>query len=137
MLSKTPKAKSSEKQAERAQENALLARCKDGDTGAFDELVRRYEKRVYSFAYRLAGNQDDANDVAQEAFIRVFNSIRTFRGDAVFTTWMAGFTTSISASSVSETSLPCRSFPSASVGFPVTVAVFVVTPLSPSTCAQV
>ena len=95
MLSKTPKARSSEKQAERERENALLARCKDGDAGAFDELVRRYEKRVYSFAYRLAGNQDDANDVAQEAFIRVFNSLHTFRGDAVFTTWIYRIVTNV------------------------------------------
>ena len=95
MLSKTPKARSSEKQAERAQENALIARCKDGDIGAFDELVRHYEKRVYSFAYRLAGNQDDANDVAQEAFIRVFNSLHTFRGDAVFTTWIYRIVTNV------------------------------------------
>ncbi|OFX14209.1 MAG: RNA polymerase subunit sigma-24 [Armatimonadetes bacterium RBG_16_58_9] len=96
MLPETPKAKSNNaKQAERARERALISRCKDGEHAAFDELVRRYERRVFSFAYRLAGNQDDANDVAQEAFIRVFNSIATFRGDAVFTTWIYRIVTNV------------------------------------------
>ena len=56
-----------EKKSERQQEQALIQRCKDGEINAFDELVKRYEKRVYSFAYRIAGNPDDASDVAQEA----------------------------------------------------------------------
>lgn len=95
-MSKTPKADSSAaKETERAQERALIRRCKNDDIGAFDELVRRYEKRVFSFAYRLAGNHDDASDVAQEAFIRVFNSIHTFRGDAVFTTWIYRIVTNV------------------------------------------
>ena len=96
MSSKTSKAESSAaKETERARERALVQRCKDGDIGAFDELVRRYEKRVFGFAYRLAGNQDDASDVTQEAFIRVFNSIHTFRGDAVFTTWIYRIVTNV------------------------------------------
>ena len=79
----------------RAEEHALLQRCKDGEIGAFDELVHRYQKRVFNFAYGIAGNQDDANDVAQEAFIRVFNSIQTFRGDANFTTWIYRIVTNV------------------------------------------
>ncbi len=72
----------------RIDERELIQMCKDGDEVAFDELVTRYEKRVFNFAYRISGNYDEANDVAQEAFIRVFNSIKTFRGDANFTTWI-------------------------------------------------
>lgn len=83
------------KDRERADERALIQRCKDGDVGAFDELVARYEKRVFNFALRITGNYHDAWDVAQEAFVRVFNSIQTFRGDAVFTTWIYRIITNV------------------------------------------
>ncbi|MBI2843487.1 MAG: sigma-70 family RNA polymerase sigma factor [Armatimonadetes bacterium] len=76
-------------------EKSLIERCKQGDIAAFNDLVQRYEKRVFNFAYRMAGNYDDANDVAQEAFIRVFNSINTFRGDANFTTWLYRIVTNV------------------------------------------
>lgn len=84
-----------ENRISRAEEQALLQRCKDGEPGAFDELVARYQKRVFNFAYGIAGNQDDANDVAQEAFVRVFHSIQTFRGDANFTTWIYRIITNV------------------------------------------
>ena len=63
--------------------------------GAFNDLVRKYEKQVYNFAYRLTGNYDDANDVAQDAFVRVFNAIGTFRGEASFSTWLFRITTNV------------------------------------------
>lgn len=78
-----------------AEEKALIERCKRGDMGAFNDLVRKYEKQVYNFAYRLTGNYDDANDVAQDAFVRVFNAIGTFRGDASFSTWLFRITTNV------------------------------------------
>ncbi|MCE5314116.1 MAG: sigma-70 family RNA polymerase sigma factor [Armatimonadota bacterium] len=84
-----------EKSVSRAEEQAIIQRCKDGDICAFDELVTRFQKRVYNFAYGIAGNYDDANDVAQEAFVRVFNSIGTFRGDANFTTWIYRIVTNV------------------------------------------
>lgn len=89
--SHTPMMDSNEKQLEAA----LIQQCKQGDIGAFNDLIERYEKRVFNFAYRMAGNYDDANDVAQEAFIRVFNSICTFRGDANFTTWLYRIVTNV------------------------------------------
>lgn len=96
MLRNTPKARSgSDKGLSRAEEQALIERCKNGDARAFDELVERYQKRVYNFAFGIAGNQDDANDVAQEAFVRVLTSIQTFRGDANFTTWIYRIVTNV------------------------------------------
>ena len=78
-----------------AEEKALIERCKRGDLAAFNDLVRKYEKQVYNFAYRLTGNYDDANDVAQDAFLRVFNAIGTFRGDSSFSTWLFRITTNV------------------------------------------
>jgi len=84
-----------EREREHEIERALIQRCKDRVPGAFDELVSRYEKRVFNFAYRIAGNYDDAMDVVQEAFIRVFSSLHTFRGDAYFTTWVYRIVTNV------------------------------------------
>ncbi len=78
-----------------AEERAIIERCKRGDLGAFNELVKKYEKQVYNFAYRLTGNYDDANDIAQEAFLRVYNAINSFRGDASFSTWLFRITTNV------------------------------------------
>ena len=74
---------------------SLIERCKRGDVGAFNDLVRLYEKQVYNFAYRLTSNYDDANDIAQEAFLRAFNAIGSFRGDASFSTWLFRITTNV------------------------------------------
>ena len=76
-------------------EKELIERCKKGDIDAFDQLIRSYEKRVYNFAYHMAQNQAQAEDVMQEAFIRVFNSIHTFRGEANFSTWLFKIVTNV------------------------------------------
>lgn len=79
----------------RQDECALISRCKEGDLSAFDDLVRRYEKQVYNFAYRLTQNYDDANDIATDAFIKIYNSIESFRGDANFSTWLFRIVTNL------------------------------------------
>lgn len=83
------------KAAANAEEKEIIERCKRGDLGAFNELIKKYEKQVYNFAYRLTGNYDDANDVAQDAFLRVFNAIQSFRGDSSFSTWLFRITTNV------------------------------------------
>ncbi|MCL6474306.1 MAG: sigma-70 family RNA polymerase sigma factor [Firmicutes bacterium] len=70
------------------EDRQLIERCRTGDREAFDELVRRYEKQAYNLAYRLSGNYDDASDVVVEAFVRVFQGLHTFRGEANFGTWL-------------------------------------------------
>lgn len=71
-----------------AEEASLVARAKDGDLEAFTELVRDTEADVYTLAYRLTGNDDDARDVAQDAYLRAYRGLGRFRGDARFSTWM-------------------------------------------------
>ncbi len=67
---------------------ALVAECCDGDSSAFDELVRRYKDRVYNVVYRFLGNHEDALDVSQEVFVRAYRGIRGFRGNAQVYTWL-------------------------------------------------
>ena len=66
----------------------LLARCKRGDRLAFEELVRATHRRVYSLAYRLVGDRFEAEDVAQDAYLRMFRGLAGFREEAAFETWM-------------------------------------------------
>jgi RNA polymerase sigma-70 factor, ECF subfamily len=75
----------------------LVAAAKDGDRGAFDELVRATYASTYTLAYRLTGNEDDARDVVQEAYLRAYRGLRRFRGDAQFSTWLYRITANCAA----------------------------------------
>src|SRR5688500_14362846 len=76
-------------------EAALIRRARDGDSTAMNALVEAHYKQAYNLAYHLSGNYDEANDISQEAFIRVFNSLAHFRGDANFTTWLYRIVTNV------------------------------------------
>lgn len=73
----------------------LIERCKRGDTAAFNDLVLKYEKKVFNLAFRLTGNYDDANDVASDTFIRIYNSLHKFRGESAFSTWLYRIATNV------------------------------------------
>jgi RNA polymerase sigma-70 factor (ECF subfamily) len=66
----------------------LLDACRRGDREAFEEIVRITYRPAYTLAYRLVGDRQDAEDVCQEAYLRVFRGLGTFRGDARFETWL-------------------------------------------------
>ena len=66
----------------------LVRKSQFGDKAAFEQLVIRHQDRVFSLAYKLTGNREMANDVAQEAFIRAWKAIEKFRGDSTFSTWI-------------------------------------------------
>lgn len=73
--------------ASQDEEQEWIVRCQCGDASAFQSLVERYEERAYWVAYHLVGQAEDAQDVVQEAFIRVFRSIQSFRLGKRFYTW--------------------------------------------------
>jgi RNA polymerase sigma-70 factor, ECF subfamily len=77
------------------EERRLVSLSQRGDLDAFDTLVRAFERPVYNLAYRMTGNYDDANDVASEAFIRVFSAIPRFRGESSFATWLYRIVTNV------------------------------------------
>ena len=66
----------------------LVQRAREGDSDAVTELYRRHERRVYNLALRTLGNPWDAADVSQEAFIKAFRSLDSFKGESRFTTWL-------------------------------------------------
>jgi RNA polymerase sigma-70 factor, ECF subfamily len=62
--------------------------CRAGEREAFDRLVERYQRDVYRLCYRYVNNHHDANDMAQEAFLKAYRALGNFRGDSAFSTWM-------------------------------------------------
>lgn len=66
----------------------LVSLAVEGDRSAFDALVRETYADTYTLAYRLTGNEEDAHDVAQDAYLRAYRGLKRFRGDAQFTTWL-------------------------------------------------
>jgi RNA polymerase sigma-70 factor (ECF subfamily) len=76
-----------------AGEDLLIQRCQGGDTTAFDRLVEQHGQWVYNLACRLVGDRDEAQDLAQEAFVRAFTGIKKFRRGSSFSTWLYRVTT--------------------------------------------
>jgi RNA polymerase sigma-70 factor (ECF subfamily) len=66
----------------------LIARAAEGDSSAFQVLVEQHRSMVYRVAYQFAGNHHDAEDIAQDVFIKVYRSLSRFRQDSQFTSWI-------------------------------------------------
>ena len=66
----------------------LVKRARQGDMSAYDDLVRKYQERIYATIYHMTSNHEDANDLAQEAFIKAFQALKSFKGGSSFYTWI-------------------------------------------------
>src|SRR5690348_8661002 len=71
-----------------ARERELIRRVQNGDNDSFYDLIRPYERRIYAAAVSILRNEADAEEVAQEAFVKAFRHIRQFREEARFSTWL-------------------------------------------------
>jgi RNA polymerase sigma-70 factor (ECF subfamily) len=71
-----------------ADDETLVARVQAGDSTAFDLLVQRYKERLYATVYHMTSNHEDANDLVQEAFIKAYKSIGSFKCESSFYTWV-------------------------------------------------
>jgi RNA polymerase sigma-70 factor (ECF subfamily) len=74
---------------------SLIEQAKEGDRGAFEELMRSYSGFVYSLAFRMLGRRADAEDVFQETFFRAWNHLRSFRSGGNFTYWIKRIATNL------------------------------------------
>jgi RNA polymerase sigma factor (sigma-70 family) len=70
------------------EEARLVQLARRGDLEAYDELVRKYQERIYATVYHMTANHEDANDLAQEAFIKAFHALKSFKGGSSFYTWV-------------------------------------------------
>jgi RNA polymerase sigma-70 factor (ECF subfamily) len=69
-------------------EKVLVENARHGDMGAYDALIRRYQERIYATVYHMTSNHEDANDLTQEAFIKAFQALKSFKGGSSFYTWI-------------------------------------------------
>src|SRR6266852_271408 len=70
------------------EESDLVQRAQRGDIAAYDDLVRRYQERIYATVYHMTANHEDASDLAQETFIKGYQALKSFKGDSSFYTWV-------------------------------------------------
>ena len=76
-------------------EQELVKKSMEGDTQAFEKLVLQYQNKVYALSFRYMGNEDDAYDMSQEVFLKAFRSLKTFKGNSSFGTWIFRITTNV------------------------------------------
>ncbi|MEK7793538.1 MAG: sigma-70 family RNA polymerase sigma factor [Candidatus Hydrogenedentota bacterium] len=80
----------------------LVEACQAGDPSAFEELVRRYKDRVYNVVYRYIGNHQDAEEVAQDVFLRAYHGLRGFRGGSRVYTWLYSIACNLAKNNVRD-----------------------------------
>ena len=78
----------------------LVKRCQSGDSSAFNDLVTRYRSKVFTMVYGMVQNEQDAWDLAQEGFLKVWRSIHRFKGESSFYTWLYRIMTNVTIDSL-------------------------------------
>jgi RNA polymerase sigma-70 factor (ECF subfamily) len=86
------KIKNDKRDSPQDDDNHYVVLCQRGDTNAFQALVERYQKKMLNIAYRITGDYEEACETVQEAFLSAFKTIKKFRGEAAFSTWLTGIT---------------------------------------------
>jgi RNA polymerase sigma-70 factor (ECF subfamily) len=84
------------------EERQFIIRAQQGDMHAFRLLVESYMKQAYNIAYGVVSDHNDAQDVAQESFVRIYQSLKSFRGDAQFSTWLYRIVMNVSLNHVTK-----------------------------------
>ena len=91
-------------------DSALVERCRAGDLTAFEPLVEKYRQRVWRLAFQVLRDREEAWDVAQEAFVRAYQALGTFRGDSAFYTWLFRIAMNLSQDRVRQRAARGRAF---------------------------
>jgi RNA polymerase sigma-70 factor, ECF subfamily len=91
-------------------DQALIQRCQAGDVAAFEPLVERYRQRVWRIAYQIVRDREEAWDVSQEAFIRAYRSLASFRGQSAFYTWLFRIVVNLATDRVRQRAARGRAF---------------------------
>jgi RNA polymerase sigma-70 factor (ECF subfamily) len=87
-------------------DHALVQAAQAGDTQAFEEIVERHRRSVYSVCYRFVSSHEDASDLAQETFVRAWKGLGNFKGESAFSTWLYRIAVNTSLNRVSARRLP-------------------------------
>ena len=91
-------------------DQALIERCRAGDLAAFEPLVEKYRQRVWRLAYQVVRDREEAWDISQEAFIRAYQSLASFRGQSAFYTWLFRIVVNLATDRVRQRAARGRAF---------------------------
>jgi RNA polymerase sigma-70 factor (ECF subfamily) len=69
-------------------DTGLIIRCQERDPAAFDEIVARHKQKIFSYVYRMVGDSEEAEDITQDVFVKMYVSLSTFRSEASISTWL-------------------------------------------------
>jgi RNA polymerase sigma-70 factor (ECF subfamily) len=69
-------------------DHEIILRCQKGDVEAFEEIVKKYQKKMFNISYRITGDYNDSAEVVQDAFVSAYRNIRDFQGKSKFSTWL-------------------------------------------------
>ena len=69
-------------------DTSLIERCQRNDVAAFNEIVGRYKNKIYNYIYRMVGNSEDAEDLTQEVFVKMYVALDSFRNQSSLSTWL-------------------------------------------------
>jgi RNA polymerase sigma factor (sigma-70 family) len=79
----------------------IIQKVKDGEIQAFNELITAYEKQVFNLAFRIIKNREDAEEIAQDSFVKAYKRIKSFKGNSKFSTWLYRITYNNSLNKIS------------------------------------
>lgn len=79
-----------------------------GNTQAFEQLLEKYQRKIFTIAYRFLGNYEDANDIAQETFLKAYKALPNFRGEASLLTWLGKIATNLCRDELRKRSRRCK-----------------------------
>jgi RNA polymerase sigma-70 factor (ECF subfamily) len=99
-----------ERAAVKTEDQALVERCQRGELAAFEPLVEKYRERVWRLAYNYLRDREEAQDVAQEAFIRAWQALPSFRGQSAFYTWLFRIVVNVAADRARQRAARGRAF---------------------------
>ena len=68
-------------------DTVLVSRAREGDYASYEELIRRYQRKIYALVYNMTSNKEDAEDLVQDVFVKAYTSLKSFKGDSSFYTW--------------------------------------------------
>ncbi len=86
----------------------VVNRCKKGDIDAFEEMVIKYQKKMFNISYRMIGDYNDAAEVVQDAFVSAYRKIKDFKGNSKYSTWLYAIVVNLSRNKIKQ--LRTRSF---------------------------
>jgi RNA polymerase sigma-70 factor (ECF subfamily) len=80
----------------------VIQRCRKGDVEAFEDIVRKYQKKMFNISYRMTGDYNEAAEVVQDAFLSVYRNIKSFKGKSKFSTWLFTIVMNLSRNKIKQ-----------------------------------